>query len=137
MSETLPRKTLHATTLHIVERAYQGTLEEQDDQALWLVGALNKAGLEQSVLLRGPAVAYAVPNQTVSRLHIGGLETGHPPRLDLDLARLMANGVTVNLVREDAEQRGIPEGGTLPGIAWIARAGMAELFQQAERILAW
>ena len=123
--------------LQIVERAYQGTLEEQDDQTLWLVGALKNAGLEQSVLLRGPAVAYAVKNQSVHTLHIGGVKTGHPPRLDQDLAKLMEKGVPVHVVKEDAQERGIEEADALPGIQWIERAGVAGLFREAERVLAW
>ena len=123
--------------LHIVERAYQGTLEEQDDQALWLVGALVNAGLEQSVLLRGSAVAYAVQNQSVETLHIGGIEAGHPPHLDQDLEALIEKGVSVYSVREDAQARGIREADTLPGIQWTDQAGVASLFREAERVLAW
>ncbi len=47
--------------LNIVERAYQGTLEEQDDQALWLVHALKNAGMEQTILLRGPGGGSLAP----------------------------------------------------------------------------
>ena len=123
--------------LQIVERAYQGTLEEQDDQALWLVGALKNAGLEQAVLLRGPAVAYAVKNQAVDSLHIGGVKTGHPPHLDQDLGKLIEKGVPVHAVKEDARERGIEEADALPGIQWIERAGVAGLFREAGRVLAW
>lgn len=123
--------------LHIVERAYQGTLEEQDDPALWLVAALNSAGLTQSILLRGAAVAYAVKNQSVETLHIGGVKSGHPPHLDQHLAALMDKGVPVHAVREDARERGIDEADALPGIVWTAREGVADLFTEAERVLAW
>ena len=68
--------------LNIVERAYQGTLEEQDDQALWLVHALKNAGMEQTVLLRGPGTAYAVNGQGVGELTVGGKRAGNPAKMD-------------------------------------------------------
>ncbi len=125
------------TILNIIERAYQGTLEEQDDQALWLVHALKNAGAEQSVLLRGPATAYAVSGQSVDPLRIGGVETGHPPAIDKDLKRLIDKGVPVLAVKEDAEERGISTDETVPEIQWVERAAVAGLFQQAGRIFAW
>lgn len=123
--------------LNIIERAYQGTLEEQDDQALWLVHALKKAGGAHQVLLRGSATAYAVPDQTVGELSIGGVPSGHPPRLDQDLAKLIAAGVPVSAVLEDAEERGIATASTVAGINWVKQAEVAGLFAEAERVFAW
>ena len=125
------------TILNVIERAYQGTLEEQDDQSLWLAAALKKAGTEQSVLLRGPATAYAVSGQSVEPLRIGGVETGHPPAMDQDLKRLIEKGVPVYAVKEDAEERGIGTGDTVPEIQWVERTGVARLFREAERVFAW
>lgn len=123
--------------LNVIERAYQGTLEEQDDQALWLVHALAKAGAGQQVLLRGPATAYAVPGQSVESLVIGGVAGGNPPRLDQDVARLIEAGVPVWAVREDAEERGIAPAAAVPGVQWVDRPDVARLFSEAERIFAW
>lgn len=126
-----------AITLNVVERAYQGTLEEQDDQALWLVSALKSAGLEQAVLLRGPATAYAAREQSVGTLSIGGVEGGHAPRLDAELERLVEKGVAVYAVAEDAAERGIEPEDAVAGVTWIDRAGVAGLFREAGRIFAW
>lgn len=123
--------------LNIVERAYQGTLEEQDDQALWLIHALKNAGTDSAVLLRGPATAYAVTGQTVGQLHIGGIEMGHPPSLDEDLKKMIEKGIPVYAVREDAEERGISTSDTLPEVQWIPRSDVARLFIEASRIFAW
>lgn len=125
------------TILNIVERAYQGTLEEQDDQALWLIHALKNAGAAQSVLLRGPATGYAVREQLADSLEIGGVKPGNPVRIDQDLQRLIEAGVKVWAIREDAKERGIAPEDTLAGIQWVDRAEVAGLFQEAARIFAW
>ncbi len=125
------------TILNIVERAYQGTLEEQDDQALWLIHSLKNAGAAQSVLLRGPATGYAVREQSTDFLGIGGVKPGNPPRIDQDLQRLIEAGVKVWAIREDAKERGIAPEDTLAGIQWVSRAEVAGLFQEAARIFAW
>ena len=112
-------------------------MEEQDDQALWLLQALKKAGLNQTVLLRGPATAYAVKEQTVGDFAIGGVPLGNPPRLDHDLQQIIDSGVPVYAVREDAQERGITPEESLAGITWVERAGVAPLFEAAGRVFAW
>src|SRR6185436_3472406 len=78
--------------LNIVETAYRGTLEEQDDTVLWLSRSLKNAGADLSVLLRGNAVNYAVRQQA---------------RPNEDLAKLQAKGAKVYVVQEDLQERGI------------------------------
>ncbi len=126
-----------AKVLNIVERAYQGTLEEQDDQALWLVHALKNAGLDQAVLLRGPATGYTVRDQSVGSLEIAGVKAGNPPRIDDDLKKLAVKGVELFAVREDAADRGIRPEEAVPQVRWVSRSDVAALFKQSERIFAW
>ena len=64
--------------LSIVERAYHGTIEEQDDTILWLSHMIKNAGADLSVLLRSNAVNYAVKGQDASGLSIGGVALGVP-----------------------------------------------------------
>src|SRR5437867_12183612 len=96
--------------LSVVETAYRGTLEEQDDTILWLNHALRNNGLEVSILLRANAVNYAVRGQDASGLRFGDISLAHPPEIDKDLDALLKKGVPVFLVREDAAERGIAEG---------------------------
>src|SRR5438105_12030049 len=95
-------------TLNIVESAYRAVMEEQDDTILWLLAAMQGAGAEHTVVLRGNAVNYAVKGQGAPGLAIGAWKQSLAPRMHSDIIDLVAKRkIPVFVVEEDLAVRGI------------------------------
>ncbi len=125
------------TVLHVVESAYRGTLEEQDDTVLWLTQAMKGAGAQPQVLLRGNAVNYPVRGQDASGLAFGEKKQTRPPAIEEDLARMMSKAIVVHFVAEDAEELGLEPGTLLPGPTPVRRPQLPELFAAYEQVWHW
>jgi sulfur relay (sulfurtransferase) DsrF/TusC family protein len=123
--------------LSIVDTAYRATLEEQDDTILWLNHALRNNGAEVSILLSGNAVNYAVRGQDAAGLAFGDRRVAHPPRLDEDLARLIAAKVAVFAVEEDIRERALPADRLVAGIQKLSRAGIPEAIERFDQVWRW
>jgi hypothetical protein len=126
-----------AKVLSIVESAYRGTIEEQDDTILWFNHFLTNAGAEISVLLRSNAVNYAAKGQDASGLRFGHLTQTHPPEIEKDLAALMAKPVPVYLVTEDAEDRGLGKADLVSGVQQISRRALPGFLNQFDQVWHW
>lgn len=123
--------------LHIVERAYRATAEEQDDPIVWLAGCMRQAGAELDVLLRANAVNYAVRQAQPVALTVGDWQQTQPPSLNTDLQRLQAQGVHIYLSVDDLYARGITESSLIEGINLVSMNDLPELFERYDRLLAW
>ena len=95
--------------LNIVEAAYRGTLEEQDDTIVWFCHAMKGANADIDVLLRGNAVNYAVKAQDASGLSFGDARQTQPPQLANDLVKLKDKGVKIFVVEDALRERGIAD----------------------------
>ena len=126
-----------AKILSVVERAYHGTLEEQDDTILWMSHILKNAGADISVLLRSNAVNYAVKGQDASGITIGGVALSNPPKLDQDVESLIGAGVVTYVVQEDVQDRGINQAELVSGVTMVSRDGLADLFDGHDSIWHW
>ena len=124
-------------TLHIVRNAYRATLEEQDDPILWLLQAMQGAGVDGTALLCGTAVGYGVMSQDASGLVFGARGQTQPPRLADDLTRMLERGIPVHYVCEDATERGITEEDLVPGLQAVDREKVADLLGRFDRVFAW
>ena len=95
--------------LNLVETAYRGTLEEQDDTVLWLSRALKNAGADLTVRAARQCRELRRRARACPPLAIGSAIIKHPARPNDDLAKLLAKGAKVYVIREDLAERGIGE----------------------------
>jgi hypothetical protein len=123
--------------LNIVESAYRATLEEQDDTIVWLTHAMRGAGAQIDLLLRGNAVNYAVCGQDASGLAFGRWKQTQPPRIENDLASLIAKGATVYALRDDLNQRGLEGVALVEGVKPLSTQALAEMMAGYERVWHW
>ncbi len=129
----MPKKTLN-----IVETAYRAVMEEQDDTILWLLAAMQGAGADHTVVLRANAVNYAVVGQGAPAMAVGSWTQTQPPKMDHDVADLMEKRkMTVYVVQEDLEQRGIERAELLAGIRLIPRAALPGLCDEHAIVSLW
>lgn len=123
--------------INIIETAYRGTLEEQDDTILWITHAMKGSGADLDVLLRGNAVNYGVKGQNASGLAFGALEQTQPPRIDEDLTKLVEKGVDVYIVEEDLAERGIEVMMLVEGLKAVSRSESARLISGYDYAWQW
>ena len=125
------------TILSIIETAFRGTIEEQDDTVVWTVHAMRKAGQDINVLLRGNAVCHATRGQDASGLQFGAMGQTNPVDLPGDLQKLMAAGVQVYIVSEDLADRGLGAGDVIDGMSAVSRREIAGLCDQHDLVWHW
>ncbi len=123
--------------LQVIESAYRCTVEEQDDPVVWITHAMKGAGAELDVLLRGNSVNYAVKGQDASGLEFGDLPQTHPPQIERDIRQLTEKGVSVYVVQDDADDRGISETDFVEGLQTVGRPRIAELFSHYDQVWHW
>ena len=125
-------------TLNIVESAYRAVMEEQDDTILWLLAAMQAAGAEHTVVLRGNAVNYAVAGQGVPGLTVGEWKQTQAPKMDRDVLDLIEKRkVPVHVVAEDLSDRGIDKSELVPGVQLLSRTALPEMFGAFEVVNHW
>ena len=122
--------------LNIVESAYRGTLEEQDDTILWLSRSLRNAGADLTILLRGNAVNYLVA-QNCPSLAIGDGGVSHPAQPREDLTALQGKGTRIFASSTDLDRRGIPQDQCLASVQFVDGAEMARLMEEHDQVWHW
>ena len=123
--------------LNIVEAAYRGTLEEQDDTIVWFCHAMKGANADIDVLLRGNAVNYTVKAQDASGLSFGDARQTQPPQLANDLVKLKGKGVKIFVVEDALRERGIEPSELIDGLDLVPRAKLAKLFADYDQVWHW
>lgn len=125
-------------TLNIIESAYRAVMEEQDDTIMWLLAAMQGAGAEHTVVLRGNAVNYAVAGQGVPGLTIGEWKQTQAPKMDRDLVDLIEKRkIPVYIVEEDLAERGIERGELVPNVKLVSRTALPGLFAEHALVSHW
>jgi len=123
--------------LHVIESAYRGTLEEQDDTIVWLAHCLRNAGAELTVLLKDNAVNYALLGEDSSGLRFGNWQQTQPPQIATQLTSLIAKNVTVHAVAEHITLRGLAEAPRIREVRLVPRAALPRLFEEHDQIWHW
>jgi sulfur transfer complex TusBCD TusB component (DsrH family) len=123
--------------LQIIESAYRGTLEEQDDTIVWLSHCLRAAGADLTVLLQDNAVNYVLVGENSRGLRFGNWLQTRPPEIAAQVSALIAKHVQVHVVREDLERRGLSEARRIEGVQLVSRKELPELFEQHDHVWHW
>jgi len=125
-------------TLNIVESAYRAVMEEQDDTILWLLAAMQGAGAEHTVVLRGNAVNYAVKGQGAPGLTIGAWKQTLAPRMDNDVIDLVEKRkIAVFVVAEDLAARGIARDELVLEVELLSIEALPKLMAGFDLIAHW
>jgi sulfur transfer complex TusBCD TusB component (DsrH family) len=125
-------------TLNIVESAYRAVMEEQDDTILWLLAAMQSAGAEHTVVLRGNAVNYAVARQGAPELTIGAWKQTQVPRMDNDVIDLIERRkIPVFVIEEDLAARGIEQGELVTGVQLLSSKMLPKRMAEYEIVSHW
>lgn len=125
-------------TLNIVESAYRAVMEEQDDTILWLLAAMQGAGANHTVVLRGNAVNYAVAGQGAPDLMIGGWKQTQAPRMDNDVVDLVRNRkIAVFVIEEDLTSRGIDRNELIPDVELLSLKSLPKYMTEYETVIHW
>jgi sulfur relay (sulfurtransferase) DsrF/TusC family protein len=129
----MPKKTLN-----IVESAYRAVMEEQDDTILWLLAAMQGAGADHTVVLRGNAVNYAVNGQGVAGLTVGEWKQTQAPKMDHDVVDLIEKRkIPVYVIADDLAERGIEQSELVPGVQLLSRSDLPDLFADYAVVSHW
>ncbi len=123
--------------LNIIEAAYRGTLEEQDDTIVWICHAMKGASADIDVLLSGNAVNYAVKAQDASGLSFGGQDQTQPPQIASDLAKLKGKGAKLYVVEDACSERGIELSELIEGLDFVPHSKLAKLFADYDQVWHW
>lgn len=123
--------------LQIIQSAYRCTLEEQDDPVVWFTQILKVAGADVDILLKANAVNYVVSGQDASGLSFGKWKQTHPPQLDQDLQAALEKGINVYVIKEDIDERGIPQKKMISGIKQVSRSDIPNLFDSYDQVWHW
>ena len=125
-------------TLNIVESAYRAVMEEQDDTILWVLAAMQGAGGEHTVVLRGNAVNYAVAGQGAPGLTLGEWKQTQAPRMDKDVIDLIEKRkIPVYVIEEDLAARGIEKSALVPGAKLLGSKMLPNLLAEYQIVSHW
>ncbi len=114
------------SVLTILSTGHRATVEEQDDTAVWFA-AMCAGDLEIDLLLTGSAVLYGVGSDAPPRLELAGRPAACPPHMSAEVARLIARGVDVAYVEEDASEYGLDSASFGAGLEPVPRREIAVL----------
>lgn len=123
--------------LNVLTQSHRATIDEQDDPVLWLNAVLKSKGTDVSLLLRGAAIGSAVRGQDASGLSFGEKRQTQPARLEDDIARFIAKGVSVRYVKEEAETRGYAPEELVAGVEAISREELPGYYRTFDQVWGW
>src|SRR6476620_4942799 len=113
-------------------------MEEQDDTILWVLAAMQGAGAEHTVVLRGNAVNYGVAGQGALGLTVGEWKQTQAPRMDKDVIDLMEKRkIPVYLIQEDLAARGIEPHEVVAGVKLLGSKMLPKLMAEYQIVWHW